>query len=98
MCKISIAFLMMFPCLFVQGGDKNRQEVSGGIVTNFLNEKGTINDKNFIATSRTEFQFHHARYELVFILKGLERVRPRERLVQESLVAQIRRSRTNENS
>lgn len=41
MRKLSIAFLMMVPCPFAQGDEKNCREVSGGIVTNFLNEKGT---------------------------------------------------------
>ena len=39
MHKISIAFLMMVPCLFAQGDEKNGREVSAGIVTNFLNKK-----------------------------------------------------------
>ena len=51
MHKISIAFLMMVPCLFAQGGEKNCREASGGIVTNFLDESGTVNGKNFITTT-----------------------------------------------
>jgi hypothetical protein len=43
MRKIWIALLMIAPCLFAQGGEKNCQEVSGAILTNFLlNETGTI--------------------------------------------------------
>jgi hypothetical protein len=33
---------MMFPCLFVQGADKNCQEVGGAILTNYIPEAGTI--------------------------------------------------------
>ena len=56
MRKIWIAFLMMVPCLFAQGDQKNCKEVSGGVVTNFLNESGTVNygteqDKQFIFTT-----------------------------------------------
>ena len=51
MRKIWIPFLMMASCLFAQGDEKNCQEVSGGIVTNFLDEKGTVNGKNFVATT-----------------------------------------------
>ena len=51
MDKISIAFLMMVPCLFAQGGEKNCREVSGGVLTNFLNEERTVNDKSFITTT-----------------------------------------------
>jgi hypothetical protein len=36
MRKIWIAFLMMVPCLFVQGGENNCQEVGGAVLTNFL--------------------------------------------------------------
>ena len=36
MPKIWIAFLMMVPCLFVQGGENNCQEVGGAVLTNFL--------------------------------------------------------------
>jgi len=38
MRKILIALLVMMPCLFAQGDDKNSKEVSGGILTNVLNE------------------------------------------------------------
>ena len=51
MRKIWIAFLMIAPCLFAQGGEKNGQEVSGGVVTNILSEKGTVNGKDFIFTT-----------------------------------------------
>ena len=51
MRKIWIPFLMMASCLFAQGDEKNCKEVSGGIVTNFLDEKGTVNGNNFIATT-----------------------------------------------
>ncbi len=51
MRKIWIAFLMIAPCLFAQGGEKNCQEVSGGVVTNILSEKGTVNGKDFIFTT-----------------------------------------------
>jgi hypothetical protein len=43
MHKIWITLLVMTPCLFAYGGDKNCKEVSGGIVTNFLTESGTLN-------------------------------------------------------
>jgi hypothetical protein len=36
MRKIWVALLVMAPCLFAQGDDKNCKEVSGGVVTNFL--------------------------------------------------------------
>ena len=38
MRKIWIALLVMAPCLFAYGDEKNCKEVSGGIVTNVLNE------------------------------------------------------------
>ena len=43
MRKIWIALLVMVPCLFAHGDQKNCKEVSGGIVTNFLTESGTVN-------------------------------------------------------
>jgi hypothetical protein len=51
MRKIWIALLVMTPCLFAYGDEKNSKEVSGGIVTNILNESGTVNGTNFIATT-----------------------------------------------
>ena len=48
MRKIWFAFLMMAPCLLAQGGERDCREVSGGVVTNFLNESGTINDVKFV--------------------------------------------------
>jgi hypothetical protein len=51
MRKFWIALLVMAPCLFVHGNEKNCKEVSGGIVTNVLNESGMVNGKNFILTS-----------------------------------------------
>ena len=39
---------MITPCLFAQGDEKDCQEVSGGIVTNFLNEQGTVNGTSFV--------------------------------------------------
>jgi hypothetical protein len=42
MRKIWIAFLIMVPCLFAQGGDKKCQEVGGAILTNYIPEAGTI--------------------------------------------------------
>jgi hypothetical protein len=43
MPKIWIAFLMMAPCLFAQGSEKNCKEVGGAVLTNFLPtpEQGT---------------------------------------------------------
>jgi len=38
MRKIWIALLVMTPWLFAYGDERNCQEVSGGIVTNILNE------------------------------------------------------------
>ena len=51
MRKIWIALLVMAPCLFAQGDEKNCKEVSGGIVTNVLAESGTVNGMTFEATS-----------------------------------------------
>ena len=56
MRKLWIAILMMVPCMFARGDDRNCKEVSGGIVTNVLNESGTVNfgtesGKPFVATS-----------------------------------------------
>jgi hypothetical protein len=41
----------MAPCLFAHGGETNCKEISGGIVTNVLNESGTVNGMNFVATT-----------------------------------------------
>ena len=55
MRKIWIALLVMVPCLFARGDEKNYREVSGGIVTNVLNESGTVTlpgeSKGFVATT-----------------------------------------------
>ena len=51
MRNIWIAFLMMAPCLFAQGDEKNCKEVSGGIVTNFLTESGKVNGQPFVFTT-----------------------------------------------
>lgn len=55
MRKILTALLVMAPCLFAYGNEKNCKEVSGGIVTNVLNESGSITipgeTKNFVATT-----------------------------------------------
>ena len=51
MRKIWIALLVMTPCLFAHGDERNCKEVGGGIVTNVLNESGTVNGMNFVATS-----------------------------------------------
>ena len=52
MPKIWIALLVLMPpCLFANGDEKNSKEVSGGIVTNVLNESGMVNGTNFIATT-----------------------------------------------
>ena len=48
MRKIWIAFLMMAPCLLAQGGENDGRLVSGGVVTNFLNESGTVNGVPFV--------------------------------------------------
>ena len=52
MRNIWIAFLMMAPCLFAQGDEKNCKEVSGGIVTNFLTESGNVNGQSFVLTTQ----------------------------------------------
>jgi hypothetical protein len=46
MCKKWIALLVMMPCLFAHGDENNCKEVSGGVVTNFLTERGTVNFAN----------------------------------------------------
>lgn len=56
MHKIWIALLVMVPCLFARGNEKNCKDVSGGVVTNFLTESGTVNfpsesGKTFIFTT-----------------------------------------------
>ena len=46
---------MMAPCLFAHGDERNCKEVSGGVVTNFLNESGNVKydtgTGNFIFTT-----------------------------------------------
>jgi hypothetical protein len=54
MYKIWLALLVMGPCLFAHGDEKNCKEVSGGIVTNFLTESGTV---NFATGSGKQFKF-----------------------------------------
>ena len=51
MRKIWIALLLIAPCLLAYGSNNNCDEVSGGIVTNVLNESGTVNGMSFVATS-----------------------------------------------
>jgi hypothetical protein len=55
MRKIWIALLVMTPWLFAYGDEKNCQEVSGGIVTNVLNESGSVTlpgeTKGFVSTT-----------------------------------------------
>jgi hypothetical protein len=51
MRKIWMALLVMAPCLFAHGDQKNCKEVSGGIVTNFLTESGTVNGQQFVFTT-----------------------------------------------
>ncbi|MBV9275068.1 MAG: hypothetical protein JO333_14305 [Verrucomicrobia bacterium] len=51
MRNLWIALLVMTPCLFAYGGDNNCKEVSGGIVTNFLTESGTVNGQTFVFTT-----------------------------------------------
>jgi hypothetical protein len=52
MRNLWIALCMMTPCLFAYGGDNNCKEVSGGIVTNFLTESGTVNGQPFGFTTQ----------------------------------------------
>jgi hypothetical protein len=53
--KMWIALLVMAPCVFAHGDEKNCKEVSGGVVTNFLNEHGNVTydtgTGNFIFTT-----------------------------------------------
>jgi hypothetical protein len=42
MRKLCIALLVMVPCLFAQGDEKNCKEVGGAILTNFIPESGRI--------------------------------------------------------
>jgi hypothetical protein len=54
--KIWTALLVMTPCLFALGDENNCKEVSGGVVTNFLTESGTVNfpnesNKQFVFTT-----------------------------------------------
>ena len=56
MHKIWIALLVIMPCLFAHGDETNCKQVSGGVVTNFLNESGSVNygnekGKQFIFTT-----------------------------------------------
>ena len=51
MRKIWIALLVIAPCLFANGDEANCKEVSGGIVTNTLDENGTVNSQRFVATT-----------------------------------------------
>jgi hypothetical protein len=56
MRKIWITLLLTLPCLFAYGDETNCKEVSGGIVTNFLAESGTVtfpneSGKQFIFTT-----------------------------------------------
>ena len=51
MRKIWIILLLTLPCLFAYGDENNCKEVSGGIVTNFLAESGTVNGNKFIFTT-----------------------------------------------
>jgi hypothetical protein len=51
MRNIWVALLVMTPCLFDYGGETNCKEVSGGIVTNFLTESGTVNNQPFVFTT-----------------------------------------------
>ena len=51
MRKFWIALLIMAPCLFAYGDEKNCKEVSGGILTNLLSESGTVNGQQFVVTT-----------------------------------------------
>jgi hypothetical protein len=51
MRKLWIALFLMAPCLFAHGDENNCKEVSGGFVTNILNESGTVNGETFIAAT-----------------------------------------------
>jgi hypothetical protein len=56
MRKMWIAMLVVAPCLFANGDERNCKEVSGGIVTNVLNESGSVilsgeGTQNFVATT-----------------------------------------------
>jgi hypothetical protein len=56
MRKIWITLFMTLPCLLAYGDGSNCKEVSGGIVTNFLTESGTVSfpgesGKQFIYTT-----------------------------------------------
>jgi hypothetical protein len=51
MNKIWIALLVITPCLVAHSDEKNCKEVSGGIVTNVLAEKGKVNNQDFVATT-----------------------------------------------
>jgi len=46
MRKSCIALLVMMPCLFAYGDEDKGKQVSGGILTNFLAESGTVNFPN----------------------------------------------------
>jgi hypothetical protein len=51
MRKVWIALLLFVPCLFARGGEAQCKEVSGGILTNILNESGMVNSQSFVATT-----------------------------------------------
>ena len=51
MRKVWIALLLFVPCLFARGGEAQCKEVSGGIVTNVLDESGMVNGMNFGKTT-----------------------------------------------
>jgi hypothetical protein len=46
MRKSWIALLVMMPCLFAYADENKCEQVSGGILTNFLTESGTVNFPN----------------------------------------------------
>jgi hypothetical protein len=46
MRKSWIALLVMVPCLFAYADENKCKQVSGGILTNFLTESGTVNFPN----------------------------------------------------
>jgi len=56
MRKSWIALFVMMPCLFAYGDENQCKQVSGGILTNFLTESGTVNfphegSKQFVFTT-----------------------------------------------
>jgi len=54
MRKSWIDLLVMVPCLFAYGDENKCKQVSGGILTNFLTESGTVNFPN---ESGKQFKF-----------------------------------------